>query len=110
MADPETWFYRTDTFGPSSSTTDTNSGAAVLHFRIGADYRTPLRGQSPLRRSSASGELAARIEAALAKEMKMPVTALVTLVGTPDQTGKQELNIRKGGVVVADVGLATSGL
>ena len=110
FADPETWFYRVDQIGPSGSVTDTHSGAAVLHFRIGADSRTPWRGQSPLRRASASGELAARVEASLSKEMKMPVTALVTLVGTPDQTGTRAANIRKGGVVVADVGLASGGL
>lgn len=56
-ADPETWTYRLDLAGPSSTKSVVLSGAAALHFRTGTDSFQPWRGVSPLRRATSTAGL-----------------------------------------------------
>ena len=59
-ADPDTWRYRLDLSGPSSTETVTRSRAAVLHFRLNGDPRTPWRGLSPVGLGRYNGEVERR--------------------------------------------------
>ena len=103
------WTYRLDMIGPSGSFTVTRPGAAVLHFRIGADSRAPWRGRPPLRRSQATANLAASIEAQLTSESKLPTGRIVPLSGTREQIAKIGKMIGAGGVVVTGLGQSSPG-
>ena len=103
------WIYRVDLIGPSGSFTVTRPGAAVLHFRIGADSRAPWRGRPPLRRSQATANLAASIEAQLTQESKLPTGRIVPLSGTGEQVKKVGSMIGKGGITVTGLGQSAPG-
>ena len=103
------WIYRLDMIGPSGSFTVTRPGAAVLHFRIGADSRAPWRGRPPLRRSQATANLAASIEAQLTAESRLPTGRIVPLSGTGEQVTKVGKMIGAGGVTVTGLGQSSPG-
>ena len=103
------WTYRLDMIGPSGSFTVTRPGAAVLHFRIGADARAPWRGRPPLRRSQATANLAASIEAQLTQESKLPTGRIVPLSGTAEQVKKVGSMIARGGITVTGLGQSAPG-
>ena len=69
---PESWFYRLDIFGPSSSATRIVSSASVLHFRYAADPAAPWRGLGPLQLARGGARLLAEVESALADETSGP--------------------------------------
>ena len=71
-ADPESWFYRLDVFGPSSSATRIVSAASVLHFRYAVDPSAPWRGLGPLQLARGGARLAAEVESALTDEASGP--------------------------------------
>ena len=106
---PLEWIYRVDLIGPSGSRTVTRPGASVLHFRIGADSRAPWRGRPPLRRSQATANLAAAIEAQLTAESKLPTGRIVPLSGTGEQVKKVGSMIARGGITVTGLGQAAPG-
>ena len=92
-ADPATWTYRLDHIGPSRTSTVTVSGAAVIHFRVNCDPRSPWRGRSPLRVAQATGRLAAQTERALYLEMKSPVGQLSMLPSLGNELGALRMKI-----------------
>ena len=67
-ADPRTWRYRCDLFGPSGNVTRLLPGAAVIHARYSVDPSRPWWGVGPLGWARASGRLLAELEAALGDE------------------------------------------
>ena len=73
------WFYRLDLAGPSATESVRLPAASVLHFRIGADSRTPWRGRSPLERAARTAELAGRTEAGLVKDARVPVSRFLNI-------------------------------
>ncbi|MCY4419653.1 MAG: phage portal protein, partial [Gammaproteobacteria bacterium] len=102
---PEEWRYRLDLAGPSRTHTVNLPAASVLHFRIGADPRTPWRGRGPLERASKSGAIMGRIEAALEKETKVPVGRLWRIDPmsfTPDQQKPARTVFESGGIVTVN--------
>ena len=103
------WLYRLDMIGPSGSRTVTRPAASVLHFRIGADSRAPWRGRPPLRRSQATANLAAAIEAQLTAESKLPTGRIVPLSGTGEQVKKVGSMIARGGITVTGLGQSSPG-
>ena len=103
------WIYRLDLAAPSGSRTVMRPAESVLHFRIGADARAPWRGRPPLRRSQATANLAAAIEAQLTQESKLPTGRLVPLSGTPDQVKTVGKMISRGGVVLTGLGQSSPG-
>ena len=66
--EPESWFYRVDTFGPSGNTTHFVPGSAVLHPKYSYDPARSWLGLSPLERASLTGTLAANLESKLGEE------------------------------------------
>ena len=79
--DPASWFYRVDTFGPSSSRSVLMSGASVLHFRYGSDPARPWAGISPLGFAYLTGKLAGGLELRLSQEAQARVGYLLPVPG-----------------------------
>ena len=96
-ADPRTWRYRVDLIGPSGSVTQNLSADEVLHVRIGGDPKSPWHGRGPLQRAERTGELAARLEASLIAESKLPTGRIAPYSGVPAQ-------LQNYGRLLADVG------
>ena len=67
-ADPASWFYRLDLFGPSGNETRVYPSESVLHFKFGVDPARPWQGTSPLSFARATGKLAANLELRLGEE------------------------------------------
>ena len=92
--DPASWFYRVDTFGPSSSRSVLMSGASVLHFRYGIDPARPWQGISPLGYAYLTGALAGGLELRLSQEAQARVGYLLPIPsdggdGSDDDPHKQ---------------------
>ena len=67
-ADPESWFYRLDTFGPSGNETRIYPASSVLHLKYASDPERPWAGVSPWSYSRQTARLAANLELRLAEE------------------------------------------
>ena len=67
-ADPASWFYRLDLFGPSGNVTRIYPAQSVLHFRYASDPERAWHGVSPLGYARATGKLAANLELRLGEE------------------------------------------
>ena len=78
-ADPASWFYRLDLFGPSGNETRVYPSAAVLHFRYASDPERPWQGISPLGYARLSGKLAANLELRLGEEAGSRVGHLLAI-------------------------------
>ena len=78
-ADPETWLYDVSLSGPTGTHTRKVPAGGVLHVRYLPDNRTPWRGVAPWKRSPTLSKLAAEIEAALAREVRLPTKILIPL-------------------------------
>ena len=76
-ADPKTWFYRLDLFGPSGNKTRIYPAASVLHFKYATDPERPWHGISPLGYARLSGKLAANLELRLGEEASAPTGSLL---------------------------------
>ena len=81
--EPETWFYRVDTFGPSGNTTHFVPGAAVLHCMFSYDPARSWLGLSPLEWASLTGTLAANLESKLGEEAGGSVGHVVPIPQDP---------------------------
>ena len=66
--EPESWFYRVDTFGPSGNVTVFVPGSKILHCMFSYDPARPWLGLSPLQWASLTGTLAANLESKLGEE------------------------------------------
>jgi len=99
LADPETWTYRLDLVWPSSTESVGLPGAAVLHFRTGADSFQPWRGVARLRRSSGTAALAAAVELSLSKEARLPTGRLSVSYGESRAASVLDF-LRRGGYAV----------
>ena len=74
---PDTWFYRLDTYGPSSNETRLVPSASVLHFRYAVDPAMPWRGVSALGFAAETGALHAGVQNALRSDMRaVPATVI----------------------------------
>ena len=67
-ADPATWRYRCDLFGPSRTRAVMAAPESVLHCRYAVDPARPWAGLGPLQWATSSASLAGRLESGLAKE------------------------------------------
>ena len=81
--EPETWFYRADTFGPSGNTTHFVPGSAVIHAKYSFDPARSWRGLSPLEWASLTGTLAANLESKLGEEAGGAVGHVVPIPQDP---------------------------
>ena len=74
---PDTWFYRLDTYGPSSNETRLVPSASVLHLRYAVDPAAPWRGVSPMGFAAETGALHAGVQNALRSDMRaVPATVI----------------------------------
>ena len=102
-ADPATWRYRCDLFGPSRTRAVMLSPDAVIHCRYAVDRARPWAGLGPLQWASSSASLAGRIEGGLAKEAGAPAAQLVPVPGDGGAGGDDDplamlkADIAKGG-------------
>ena len=72
-SDPETWFYRISTGGPTRQTTFENvHSSGVVHIKYAADPAFPHRGFGPLQSAHLAGRLSAEVSTALADELSGP--------------------------------------
>ena len=78
-ADPSSWVYRLDMFGPSGNETRIYPSASVLHFRYASDPERPWHGISPLGYARATGRLAANLELRLGEEAGAKVGHLLAV-------------------------------
>ena len=76
--DPESWQYRCQMSGPSSTRTLTLDAHSVLHFRYAASPATPWRGRSPLRLGIETARAAGLLEKATAGELGFTQTQMLT--------------------------------
>ena len=108
---PESWFYRVDFAGPSTSLTEVLPGAAVVHLRIGSEIKSPWRGKAPLSHARETAALAVALEEALKIESKLPIGRVAPYSGPPDQSEKFGDALASGGIVAvgASVPVGTAG-
>ena len=101
-ADPSTWRYRCDLFGPSRSRAVMVSPESVVHCRYAVDPARPWAGLGPLQWASSSASLAGRLESGLAKEAGAPSAQLVPVPsdggdgGDEDPLKDLKIDIAKG--------------
>ena len=67
-ADPESWHYRLDLFGPSGNETRIYPAESVCHFRYATDPERPWAGVSPWSYARQTALLAANLELRLSEE------------------------------------------
>lgn len=78
-ADPATWRYRCDLFGPSESRSVYSSPDGVVHCRYAVDPARPWAGLGPLQFATSSASLAGRLENGLSGEAGAPAAQLIPI-------------------------------
>ena len=78
-ADPATWQYDVSLSGPTGTHTRVVPAAGVLHVRYLPDCRTPWRGVAPWKRAPTLSKLAAEIESALVREVRLPTKMVIPM-------------------------------
>ena len=78
-ADPASWFYRLDLFGPSGGETRVYPASSVCHFRFASDPERPWAGIAPLGYARATGKLAGNLELRLGEEASASVGSLLPI-------------------------------
>ena len=76
--DPESWTYRCQMSGPSSTRTLTLDADSVLHVRYAASPAAPWRGRSPIRLAIDTARVAGLLEKATAGELGFTQTQMLT--------------------------------
>ena len=75
---PESWSYRCNLNGPSSTREITLPAAAVLHVKYSPSADRPWAGRSPLQLASDTGLAAARLEKATSEELNFTQSQMLT--------------------------------
>ena len=78
-ADPRSWIYDVSLSTPTGTTTRVVPADGVLHCRYLPDNRTPWRGVAPWKRSPSLSKLAAEVEAALIREVRLPTKIIIPM-------------------------------
>ena len=78
-ADPASWSYDVSLSGPTGTHTRVVPAAGVLHVRYLPDNRTPWRGVAPWKRAPTLAKLAAEIEGALVREVRLPTKIVIPM-------------------------------
>ena len=87
-ADPRSWLYDVSLSGPTGTHTRVVSADGVLHVRYLPDCRTPWRGVAPWKRAPTLSKLAAEVEAALVREVRLPTKQIIPLPQGSGVTGE----------------------
>ena len=77
--DPRSWRYDVSLSGPTGTHTRQVPADGVLHVRYLPDNRTPWRGVAPWKRSPTLSKLAAEVEAALVREVRLPTKIIIPM-------------------------------
>ena len=78
-ADPASWLYDVSLSGPTGTHTRVVQAGGVLHVRYLPDNRTPWRGVAPWKRAPTLSKLAAEVEAALVREVRLPTKQIIPM-------------------------------
>ena len=78
-ADPRSWLYDVSLSGPTGTHTRVVPADGVLHVRYLPDNRTPWRGVAPWKRAPTLSKLAAEVEAALVREVRLPTKIIIPM-------------------------------
>ena len=78
-ADPRSWRYDVSLSGPTGTHTRVVPADGVVHVRYLPDNRTPWRGVAPWKRAPTLSKLAAEVEAALVREVRLPVKIIIPM-------------------------------
>ena len=91
--DPETWLYRVDLAGPSSTVTRRASYAEVLHFKWATDPARPWAGVAPMAAASGLAKLIGALEGGLGDDAGSPRGQVLSVAEgvDPDGDGLAEL-------------------
>ena len=81
---PSSWLYDVSLSGPTGTHTRRVTADGVLHVRYLPDNRTPWRGVAPWKRTPTLSKLAAEVEAALVREVRLP-----TKISYPDAARRE---------------------
>ena len=78
-ADPRSWRYDVSLSGPTGTHTRVVPADGVVHVRYLPDNRAPWRGVAPWKRAPTLSKLAAEVEAALVREVRLPVKIIIPM-------------------------------
>ena len=78
-ADPRSWIYDVSLSTPTGTVTRAVPADGVLHVRYLPDNRTPWRGVAPWKRAPTLSKLAAEVEAALVREVRLPTKIIIPM-------------------------------
>ena len=90
-ADPRSWRYDVSLSGPTGTHTRMVPADGVVHVRYLPDNRTPWRGVAPWKRSPTLSKLAAEVEAALVREVRLPTKIIIPM---PQGSGADRNTLR----------------
>ncbi len=103
-ADPASWAYRIDLAGPSRTASRFLPADAVLHFRQNVDPSRPWKGRPAHSIAAATARTAAAAEKSAEGEAKFPISKLIPLVQTVNNTQREDVQeawgkeLSKGGI------------
>ena len=84
---PDTWIFRVQTSGPTSTTTRIVPYSGLVFVRWGTSAAAPYRGISPTSWASLTAKLSAEVERSLGDEAAGPVTHFLTSPISPGDPG-----------------------
>ena len=76
--DPESWTYRCQMSGPSSTRTLTLDSHSVVHIKYSVDPARPWKGRSPMQLAASTAKVAGLLETATASELEFTQTQMLT--------------------------------
>ena len=94
--EPESWSYRCQLTGPSTSVTRTAPYDSVLHFVYSSDAIRPWQGVSPLSRCNETKLLASSLERSLRFEASGPVGSFLSVPEGSNPDGDTLADLRTG--------------
>ena len=77
--DPRSWIYDVSLSTPTGTHTRVVPADGVVHVRYLPDNRTPWRGVAPWKRAPTLSKLAAEVEAALVREVRLPTKIIIPM-------------------------------
>ena len=77
--DASSWLYDVSLSGPTGTHTRVVPADGVLHCRYLPDNRSPWRGVAPWKRAPTLSKLAAEVEAALVREVRLPTKIIIPM-------------------------------
>ena len=108
--DPESWIYRVDLPGPSTTSSRKYPSSSVIHIRFAVHPSSPWKGISPLSFATSTGSLGANLETRLGEETSGPVGYVLPIpsdggdntASDPLKALRADLAALKGGISLVE--------